>query len=326
MTIKKLTVIMAAGAVLLAGAIGAAMQLTNIHEVQIEGVASEGADGTHTLRDMEHIPLYYAESERLLLPLRSVIEGLGGSVIWDGASGETEIAYGGRKLRLRAGEENGSLNGYEVTLPAQAEVINGCLYADERLLSAYYTDEVTFDIEARQVRLKAKDFSQPILAQNKVKGEQGGRSYGVEVPVFLGLDDKRYEASLNGALRTELEGYGTDFLAAEEKTGFLHLRLVSGLQRADFFSLCWEGKADGQTVRMTRNIDLLGQKTVDLSDMLTKEALEAVQAEMGEAETAFYLTAEGRLVLLKEEADELALHYWTQPLTWKQNYQQLFAG
>ena len=60
MTIKKLTVIAAAGAVLLAGAIGLSMSLTSQHEMEMEVSESpvtqeEGtanADGSKTLGDM----------------------------------------------------------------------------------------------------------------------------------------------------------------------------------------------------------------------------------------------------------------------------------
>ena len=41
---------------------------------------------------MENIPLYYDETEKLLLPLRNVMEGLGGSVAWNKETKMTEVS------------------------------------------------------------------------------------------------------------------------------------------------------------------------------------------------------------------------------------------
>ena len=69
MTIKKLTVIAAAGAILLAGAIGLSMNLTNPNEMEMEVPEThqelEQEDTSKTLKDMENIPLYYDETEKL---------------------------------------------------------------------------------------------------------------------------------------------------------------------------------------------------------------------------------------------------------------------
>ena len=64
MTIKKLTVIAAAGAALLAGAIGISMSLTSPREMEMEvsetpveqGGDTAAEDGSKTLGDMENIP------------------------------------------------------------------------------------------------------------------------------------------------------------------------------------------------------------------------------------------------------------------------------
>ena len=328
MTIKKLTGIMAAGAILLAGAIGVAMQLTDPDKMEIDlqgsqPLAEHSADGVHILTDMEHSPLYYDETKRLLLPLRSVMEGLGGTVKWDGETEETEITYRGKKLRLRPSQVQATLNGYGVTLPAAAEVINGCLYGDETLFSVYFTDHVTFDIAAGQLRLQAKDASLPVVAMDTLQGEEDGHSYRVEVPVLLGLNDSLYEKNLNETLRRKMEDYIAVFLEGTEE-GSLHLQLETGLCKKEFVSLRWEGEENGTPLRLSENIDLMGQKNVSLSDMLTQESFAAVAAEAGPgwAETEFYLLEEGTLVLL-QRTDGLSLQYWMGDLEWEPQYQKI---
>ena len=339
MTIKKLTAIAVAGAALLAGAIGISMCLTSLNEIEMEvpevsaeqGIENE--DGSRTLADMENIPLYYDETEKLLLPLRNVMEGLGGSVAWNRDTKMTEVTYRGRKLMLKAGEEKAYLNGYEVILPEAAEMINGCLYADEKLISAYYTGDVDFNTETRQVTLQTKDSSEPVMAADLLKGETDGRAYEIEVPVIVGLNDGNYEKNLNETLLRELLTYGEDFLDAEkleDGDGLLILQVKTGMCSKDFLSIYWEGTKDGVPVKFARNIDLLGQKTVTLADMLQEASLEKAMRNAGEGwtEDRFYLTGDGGLVLLKGSNESSQnMYYWTtgeeQP-DWKPSYQALF--
>lgn len=334
MTIKKLTVIAAAGAVLLAGAIGISMSLTSPREIEMEvpekGESITNADGSQVLGDMENIPLYYDETEKLLLPLRNVMEGLGGSVVWNKDTKMTEVTYRGRTLELKPGEEQAILNGYPVTLPETAEVINGCLYADEKLISAYYTGDVDFNVETRQVILQTKDNAVPVVAVREISGEKEGKAYTVEVPVIVGLNDSKYEASLNEKNMKAMQDYVDAFMAEEAEQSEMHLKLHADFCTKEFVSLWWEGSRNGMDVKLAENIDLLKQKTITLADMLSDASLEKVKqaAGAGWTEDRFCLTAEGGLVLLKGSNEESQnMYYWTtegkQP-EWKEAYRELF--
>lgn len=339
MTIKKLTVIAAAGAALLAGAIGLSMSLTSQHEMEMEVSESPvvqengvtNSDGSKTLGDMENIPLYYDETEKLLLPLRNVMEGLGGSVVWNKETKMTEVTYRGRTLALQAGKKQAVLNGYDVTLPEAAEIINGCLYADETLISAYYTGEVDFNTETRQVTLQTKDNAVPVIAVKVLTGEKEGRAYEIEVPVIVGLNDTKYEKNLNEGFLQEMQAYADSFMAAEATEavdGQLKLQVKTGMCTKDFLSILLEGTKDGVSVKLAKNFDLLGQKAVTLEDMLKEGSLEKAKIAAGEEWTAdrFCLTEEGGLILLKGGEDS-RMYYWTtegeQP-EWKSAYQPLF--
>lgn len=334
MTIKKLTVIAAAGAVLLAGAIGLSMNLISQHEVEMEvpetSTEYTNADGSQVLGNMENIPLYYDETEKLLLPLRNVMEGLGGSVSWNKDTKMTEVTYRGRTLALQAGETEAVLNGYEVTLPEAAEIINGCLYADETLIAAYYTGDVDFNIETRQVTLQTKDNSVPVVAVKEISGQKDGKSYTVEVPVIVGLNDSKYEASLNDKNLQKVQVYADAFMADAPEGDSMQLKLHVELCTKDFVSLWWEGTKSGKDLKLAENIDLLHQKTVTLADMVSGNSLEKVKQAAGKGwtEDRFCLTAEGGLVVLKgSNEDSQNMYYWTtegeQP-QWKEAYSALF--
>lgn len=337
MTFKKVSVITIAGAALLAGAIGIAISLTSPNEIEIEvpevPVEQEtelSEDGIKTLENMENTPIYFDDTDTLLLPLRNVMEGLGGSVKWDTETRAAEVSFRGRTLAVQPGEKNAVLNGYEVILPQGVEMINGCLYADEKLISAYYTGEVAFNRETRQVTLQTKDNTVPLLAVKEISGETDGRSYQVEVPVIVGLNDSNFEKNLNKSMMEKMQAYVETYLAAKEQSGKLRLTVQTGMCTKDFLSFWWEGSEDGISVKVAENIDLLGQKTVTLADMLDEASLKEVEISAGEDWTAeqFFLTSEGGLVLLKGSNEGgLELHYWTtegKPLVWKAAYQELF--
>lgn len=336
MTFKKVSIIAAAGAILLAGAIGIAISLTSPNAMEINVVETPTeqkepeTDGIKTLENMEHMPLYFDDTEKLLLPLRNVMEGLGGSVQWDAEQHSTVVTYRGRRLELKAGETEALLNGYPVTLPDAARMINGCLYADAAVISAYYTDKVAFDRETLQVTLQAKDSAVPVVAVYHKEAEQKDGSYAVDVPVIVGLNDGNFEKSLNGRLAEKIETELQLFLTSEkEGDGELRLELQQGFCSKEFLSLSWIGTEDGTERVLSENIDLLGQKPVTLADMLTQTSLDAAQDAAGAGWTAeqFYLTAEGELILTEETADG---GQTMQPLeagqmSWQKEYQGLFA-
>ncbi|WP_458408436.1 copper amine oxidase N-terminal domain-containing protein [Anaerotignum sp.] len=333
MTIKKLTVIAVAGAALLAGAIGISMRLTSLNEIEMEvpetpvAQETENTDGSQILADMENIPLYYDETEKLMLPLRNVMEGLGGSVVWNKETKMTEVTYRGRTLEVVSGERDAVLNGYEVTLPDAVKMINGCLYADAELISAYYTGEVDFNIDTRQVTLQTKDSAVPVIAVKEIMADAAEGVYHIDVPVIIGLNDSKFEKSLNDSLMQEMQAYADAIMA---ENGTVQLELKTGMCTKDFLSLWWEGTKDMAPVKFAKNIDLLSQKTVTLADMVSESSLEKVKLAAGEGwtEDRFCLTAEGGLVILKG-SNEVSqnMYYWTtegeQP-EWKDAYQALF--
>ncbi len=347
MTIKKFTVIAVAGAALLAGALGISMKLTQPHEMEMEvaeqtdnaRIEETAEDVPKTLENMENTPLYYDDREILLLPLRNVMEGLGGSVIWNKEDRMTEISYRDRKLQLKPGETEATLNGYEITLPKAAEMINGCLYADEEIISAYYTGDVLWNHDSRQITLQAKDHTIPVVAFDTLTGGKGNKSYHIEVPVVLGLNDVNFEKSLNENMRQELQAMGEAFLqegleeneeavTVENKAEF-QLELHTELTARGFLSFWWDGRKGDVPQYFAKNIDLTAQKTVTLKELLTENSLQEIYtvAEEGWTEECFYLTQEGMLVLLKKDAEnQLERHYWPQegnPLQWRKAYQDL---
>lgn len=337
MTLKKVSIIAIAGAVLLAGAIGIAASLTKPDEMEIEvpeTPVEQGAEpleeGSRTLENMENMPIYFDDADVLLLPLRNVMEGLGGTVKWNGETRGAEVSYRGRTLTVYPGKTEALLNGYEITLPKTMEMINGCLYADATLISAYYPGEVSFDRETRQVTLQTKTGTAPGVAVRMLTKEAEEKSSRIEVPVIVGLNDSNFEKDLNQKVLEKLQSRADAFWAEKsEGSSRLEMAVRTGFCSGDFLSLWWEGTAGDVPVKLAGNIDLLGQKAVTLEELLEQESFAEIQAAAGAGWSPedFYMTAEGRLVLLTaDEEGEIELREWTgeKQLQWKKPYQKLF--
>ncbi len=198
---KKLTVIVVAAIALVGGAMALAMHLIQQPEIEMEvptpQVATPQAGDTTTLADMENMPIYYDDTEELLMPLRNVVEGLGGSVKWDAEQKATEISFRGKKLLIQRGSREAKLNDYPITLGFEPKAINGCLYISEDVLSDYFASEVVWDSEQRVVTIKTGDNTKPIIANRALSGKDQERFYEASIPVIVGLNDVSYEKRIN---------------------------------------------------------------------------------------------------------------------------------
>lgn len=390
---KKLTVIVVAAAALVGGALSLSMYLTRQQELEME-VADQKpqppqAGDTTTLADMENMPIYYDDEEVLLLPVRNVVEGLGGSVAWDREKKATEISFYGKKLVLNRGSRDAELNGYEITLDREVEAINGCLYVSSDVFSEYFATEVIWDSSKQLVTIKTGDNTKPVIAGRMLEGVDGERNYSAEIPVVVGLNDISYEKSLNDAFEsfaleqlasfpnvvpaeeaeeaaeeaeaveqsgeeqaeaqaeegtaaeaeanTETEANAEQAEAAEEtadmpKPDHVRLGFVKGYIGAEFLSFYWEVDVDGKLSSQGVNVDLQGQKYVNILDLTASRDIETelhVYAEDVAPEN-YYISADKEWTLLSN--DEENGTYQAVPVpsdmtqsVWKDKYKFLIA-
>lgn len=390
---KKLTVIVVAAAALVGGALSLSMYLTRQQELEME-VADEKpqppqAGDTTTLADMENMPIYYDDEEVLLLPVRNVVEGLGGSVAWDREKKATEISFYGKKLLLNRGSRDAQLNGYEITLDREVEAINGCLYVSSDVFSDYFATEVIWDSSQQLVTIKTGDNTKPVIAGRMLEGVDGERNYSAEIPVVVGLNDISYEKSLNDAFESfaleqlasfpnvvpaeeakeaaeeaeavEQSGEGEADAQAEgkanaetetnaepeanaeqeegaEETADMpkpdHVRLgfVKGYMGVDFLSFYWEVDVDGKLSSQGVNIDLQGQKYVNIFDLTASRDIETelhVYAEDADPEN-YYISADKEWILLSNDEENGTYQAVSVPAemaqsVWKDKYKFLIA-
>lgn len=390
---KKLTVIVVAAAALVGGALSLSMYLTRQQELEME-VADQKpqppqAGDTTTLADMENMPIYYDDDEVLLLPVRNVVEGLGGSVAWNREKKATEISFYGKKLLLNRGSRDAELNGYEITLDREVEAINGCFYVSSDVFSEYFATEVIWDSSQQLVTIKTGDNTKPVIAGRMLEGVDGERNYSAEIPVVVGLNDISYEKSLNDAFEsfaleqlasfpnvvpaeeaeeaaeeaeaveqsgeeqaeaqaeegtaaeaeanTETEANAEQAEAAEEtadmpKPDHVRLGFVKGYIGAEFLSFYWEVDVDGKLSSQGVNVDLQGQKYVNILDLTASRDIETelhVYAEDVDPEN-YYISADKEWILLSNDEENGTYQAVSVPAemaqsVWKDKYKFLIA-
>lgn len=291
---KKLTVIVVAAAVMICGAIALSMKLTKQQQVELEVNQNKTpqAGDTTTLTDMENMPLYYDDEEVLLLPVRNVVEGLGGSVTWDAEKKATEISYYGKKLLLNRGSCEAQLNDYEITLKREAEAINGCLYVSSDVFSEYFATKVIWDSEQQLVTIQTGDNSQPVIASCVVFGTDGERSYSAEYPVVVGLNDSSFEKNLNNEWKEYAKDAVASFLPKEdvaEETGEAPEESGDGAKQ--------EENADQTAEEAATDMEQAAEEAAEEEPLPTQVHLRFVKGYCSERFLSFYWEKEtdGRL-------------------------------
>ena len=332
---KKTAIIVCASAIMISGAIGLSMRLTEAKEIEMEVSKPQEeikpAEQTRSYGEGDTMPIYYDSEDILLLPIRSVAQGLGGAVKWDREARNVTVTYKGKSLVMEAGNDKAEMHGYRITMDTAPQMINGCLYAKANIISDFFSTEVQWDSSKRQISLKSKVGTTPIIGSDFLHGDMGEKKYDIEIPVIMGLNDVIYEKGLNKEIMQEMQEKADGFLHTEGTGGFT-LRLKKSFQSDAFLSFYWEGSAGDEFACAAINIDLKEQKRKILSDMLTEQGIKTLNEQISYSEASiFYFTEKRELNVTNMTEDSLktvifAVEGDALKNQWQPNYKNLFFG
>ena len=203
MTLKKLGGITAASIVMLASAIWFANLLLDDNSMELGvGKAEYTVNGNVKKFDTEteNIPFIDRSTDTLMLPLRCVIEEMGGSVSWEEDTNTTLVTYKNTKMRLSSDTNEAQINGYDIYLYHKPISISGCLYVSSDFIADNFSTTVQWDEGNNQIVISSTTEEKPVINFNVVSFADDVVEYSIDVPVITGLNDKRYEKELNEAL------------------------------------------------------------------------------------------------------------------------------
>ncbi len=343
MTLKKLTVIAVAASVMICTSVFVGIHLNTNNEMEFAiGEQQYTINGSTKTFDesVKNLPVIDEKSQKLLIPLRWVIEELKGSVEWDKETKATVIQYQGKNIRIETGNQKAAINGYGVILEPPV-VRNGCTYVTADFMADNFDTNIIWDGKQKEITLRTEAIQRPIVYQNKMVYQRGNRSYDVAVPVIIGLNDGNYKKNLNHKLSSDVTDEIHDFMTKHEKDvekSNLHSEYTIPYRSKEMISIVFSAQTqkNEQTEEQSKkavNIDLQTQTILKLEDLFRKKdykqrlAKELSIKELPE-QTEFYLDKDRGLVLYYK--NEYAVEEYTIPFfeirkMLKDNYQFLLG-
>lgn len=285
MSLKKLSTITVASVVMIAAALVLAISLRQDYEMQFGTGEEYVVNGTVKQFEagMENPPVFDEETEILLLPLRWIIEQMGGTVNWNNQTHETEVFYKGKNLTLLVNSEQASLNGYSIILKYPPKYIKDCLYVDSRLIGENFGTEITWDEKENQVTLKTESKEKPVVNVNTISFSEIALAYTIDVPVITGLNDSKFEKDLNNQLLKEKMTQITNFTLEAQKEfeknknrSFWHLKNEIVYRSPELISIVSKGairkgNSEKENLQEAVTINLQNQKILSIGDLFKNE-------------------------------------------------------
>lgn len=319
MNAKKVIVIASAGAIMMAAAFGLAMKLKPDYEVKfVAGQEEYEVNGKVKAFDekSEKLPYIDKDTEKLKLPLRYVIEELGGTMVWEDESKSAVIRYNSAQLEIVAGSKKANLNGYGIVLQNTPILVKGTLYVTADLFTDYLGTVISWDGEKKQITLRTETVVRPIVAVSVLSHEDEDAQYSVEIPVITGLNDRKFEESMNLFLADEEMDEIQDFILQAKRTHkpedaqfYRYTTCTTTYRSPEWISILSQGQTlTGQgtePLKTAMNIDLQGQRLVGLEDLFKNESYKKKLAShfeisedifTKETEKNFYITTDKELV------------------------------
>lgn len=103
--------------------------------------------GTPVMNDVAPI----IRNERTMLPIRFIVENLGGEVAWNDVAQKVTITKGDLTIEIFVGQDIAFVNGKTVTLDSPAFIENGRTYLPLRFVAENLDASVTWQEDTKQI-------------------------------------------------------------------------------------------------------------------------------------------------------------------------------
>lgn len=141
----------------------------NAHTVQLTvGQASASIDGEKVTLDSPPVIV----SGRTLVPLRPIIEGLGGTIAWVPDTRSVQVELNGTTLLLQIGNRTAVVNGSGTTMDVPASIIKGRTMLPVRFISEHLGAQVQWDQATKTVTITLTVVPKTASANNLLSRER----------------------------------------------------------------------------------------------------------------------------------------------------------
>ena len=191
----------------------------NNTKMQVNGVETSIDEGRDTA------PVIV--NDRILVPIRAIIEIFGGNVVWDGITKTIDLSIDNQNIVLRIGNNIAFVNGRSETLDVPPEVINERVMLPIRFVAEGFNFGVAWDSETKTVSIISNTFDDAEYASlMKILPDYSGTPYTVindNKPFFKGYEiiggSFEYYSFLDEIGRCDvcMASVGTDLMPTEER-------------------------------------------------------------------------------------------------------------
>lgn len=128
------------------------------------------------------------QNGRTLVPIRAIVEAMGGTVNWDGETQTALLEYNGDAITLTIGSNTAYLNENENTLDTAPAVINGRTMLPIRFIAESFGFDVEWDEDTKTITISSQtvsaDTPADIQEENSNTGENSDESANVLVVYY----------------------------------------------------------------------------------------------------------------------------------------------
>lgn len=335
---KKSAVITIASVVMITAAIFSARILRQDTEMEfavgnseykVNGVVKQFNEKT------DNMPFIDEKTGKLMMPLRFVIEEMGGTVEYDEKTKEISVKLKGSTLKIKEGSLIAAINDYSIILDEMPQNVSGCLYVSADIISNNFSTEIDWNDDKDQITLKTEMVQRPIVNKNTIEYESKVTSYFAEVPVITGLNDKNFEKQLNNSSAQEKADLVKAFMKKvfnelntnydfNADNSYMESRFSVYHRSSELISLVFDTRLTDlngkeEFIKSAQNIDLQKQKNITLSDIfkskkyksILEKTIKSLYADKVwadfkvESDENFYITDKSMvLFILNEESGE----------------------
>ena len=108
----------------------------------------------------------FIENDRVLVPMRGILESLGYSVAWQEESKTVLAEKDEIQISLHPDEKTAIVNGKAVSIDAPAKIRNGRTFVPLRFLAEYSGAEVTWNQSTSSVSIHSAEYTAPEKTEN----------------------------------------------------------------------------------------------------------------------------------------------------------------
>ncbi|MBQ8942206.1 MAG: hypothetical protein IJ062_10260 [Firmicutes bacterium] len=108
---------------------------------------------------------------RTLLPIRAVVEEMGGSVEWNAENKQTELKYADTDIVLTTDSKTALLNGAETAIDTAPVIINARTFLPIRFIAESFGFSVDWNSESKTITILSKDAGEEAKTAEPANGE-----------------------------------------------------------------------------------------------------------------------------------------------------------